>query len=89
MNLVNKYLQRPQETQLKATKSILQCLKRTVNTGLFYKIGIDLILTRFIDANWGGDVDSKKLIIGYFFTLGGTPISYNSKKNYGFVIYKI
>lgn len=75
VNLVSKYLQKPQETFLKAIKSILQCLKGTVNIRLFYKIGVDLIFTRFIDANWGGDVDSKILTIGYFFTLGGTPIS--------------
>lgn len=80
VNLVSKYLQKPQETHLKVTKSILWCLKGTVNTRLFYRIGIDLILIRFIDTNWGGDVDSKKLAIGYFFTLGGTQIFDNNKK---------
>jgi len=75
MNLVSKYLQRPQETHLKANKSIFQCLKGTVNTRLFHRITIDLILIIFIDANWGGDVDSKNFTIRYFFALGRTQIS--------------
>ncbi len=77
---MRKYLQKLQETHLKAIKSILQCFKRTVSTWLFYRIGVDLILIRFIDAYWGGDVDSKKLTIRYFVTLEGTPISLNNKK---------
>jgi hypothetical protein len=30
---------------------------------------------KLTNANWGGDVDSKKSTRGYFFTLRGTPIA--------------
>jgi hypothetical protein len=30
---------------------------------------------KLTNANWGGDVDTKKSIGGYFFALRGTPLT--------------
>ena len=34
----------------------------------------------FSDADWGGDLDDRKSTSGYVFQVGGTPISWRSKK---------
>ena len=34
----------------------------------------------FSDADWGGDLDNRKSTSGYVFQLGGTAISWRSKK---------
>ena len=39
----------------------------------------DLGLQGYVDADNGGDVDSRKSTTGYVYTLGGTAISWVSK----------
>ena len=42
----------------------------------------NLTLQGFLDADMGGDFDTKKNTIGYIFTLGGTAMSWKSKLQY-------
>ncbi|KAH8967879.1 hypothetical protein BDL97_03G099800, partial [Sphagnum fallax] len=49
VNLMSRYMQRPQEPHLKTTKSNLWYLKGTINIGLFHRRGIGLAFTKFIN----------------------------------------
>ena len=40
--------------------------------------GASLKLQGYVDADFAGDIDSRKSTIGFVFTLGGTAISYVS-----------
>jgi hypothetical protein len=51
VNLVSRYMQRPQEPHLKATKSNLWYLKGTINIGLFHRGGIGFALTKFTNVH--------------------------------------
>ena len=38
------------------------------------------VVTRYSDADWGGDLDDQKSTSSYIFQIGGTAISWRSKK---------
>ena len=45
---------------------------------LYFK-KIDVILQDFVDANLGGDLDTRRSTTGYIYTLGGTTVSWVSQ----------
>ncbi len=85
VNLVSRYMQRPQEPHLKTTKSNLWYLKGTINIGLFHRRGIGLAFTKFINVDSGENANSRKSTKGYIFSLGGTSITWNKKQNWVFL----
>lgn len=58
---------------------------------LFYKRGKNLAFTIFTDTNWGGDIDSIKLIRGHLFSLKGTSITWSLTNFFlcGLVVYGV
>ena len=38
------------------------------------------MLIGFTDSDWAGDLDDRKSIVGYVFTLGSGPITWSCKK---------
>ena len=63
-----------------AVKRIFRYLKGTLNHGLFYSRNESTECVGFSDSDWGGDLDDRKSTSGYLFQLGGTAISWRSKK---------
>jgi len=59
-------------------KWILRYLKGTSKMHLSFRIST-LTLQGFSDIDLGGDLDGRKNITCYIFTLGGTTISWKSK----------
>ena len=56
---------------------ILRYLKGSSDTFLYFT-GASLKLQGYVDADFAGDIDSRKRTIGFVFTLGGTAISWAS-----------
>ena len=63
-----------------AIKRIIRYLKGTKDYGLWYKMGGNLDLKVFIDANWAGSIDDRKSTSGGAFFLGKRLVSWTSKK---------
>ena len=63
-----------------AIKIIMRYLKGTEDYGLWYKIGGNLDLKVFIDANWAGSIDDRKSTSGGSFFLDKRLPSWTSKK---------
>ena len=61
-------------------KPIFQYLKGTQQYGLLYSKSDSSNCVGFSDADWGGDLDDRKSTSGYVFQVGGTAISWRSKK---------
>ena len=61
-------------------KRILRYLKDTKDYGLWYKLGGNLDLKVFIDADWVGNIDDRKRTSGGAFFLGKRLVSWTSKK---------
>lgn len=80
VGLVSQFMQDPRESHWKAAKRILRYLKGTVNYGLKYNSGGDLVLQGWCDADWASDIDSRRSISGYVFSLGSGAVSWSCKK---------
>ena len=65
-----------------ALNHLFRYLRGTSDYKLVYRCGVsggDSIL-RYVDADWGSDVNDRKSTLGYVFTLSGGAISWSSKK---------
>ena len=63
-----------------AIKIILRYLKGTEDYGLWYKLGGNLDLKVFTNANWAGNLYDRKNTSGGAFFLGKRLVSWTSKK---------
>ena len=78
---VAKFCAKPTKQHWVAVKRIFRYLRGTQTHGLLYsKSDSDKRCVGFSDADWGGDLDDRKSTSGYVFRIGGTAISWRSKK---------
>ena len=63
-----------------AVKRILRYLKGTEDYGLWYKLGENLDLKVFANANWVENIDDRKSTSGGAFFFGKRLVSWTSKK---------
>ena len=63
-----------------AIRRILRYLKGTEDYGLWYKLGGNLDLKVFTDADWAENLDVRKSTSGRAFFLGKRLVSWKSKK---------
>ena len=82
LGVVNQFASNPGETHWKAAKQILRYLKGTQDFGICFNgsESAEVRLNGFVDADWAGDLGSRKSQSGYVFQLCGGPISWVSKK---------
>jgi len=69
----------PRTTHWDAAKGLLRYLAGTYDYGIIYCGGIPDFFG-FCDADFAGDVDTRKSTTAYVFTLGGGAISWQSKR---------
>lgn len=79
VGLVSRFQSNPGKKHWMAVKRILRYLKGTMDYSLCYQ-GSDLRLTRYTDADWGGDLDGRKSTSGYAFLLCNGAITWSSNK---------
>ena len=73
----SRFMSKPGKQHWEAVKWILRYLKGLSNTCLCFT-GASLKLQGYVDADFAGDIDSRKSTTGFVFTLGGTSISWAS-----------
>jgi hypothetical protein len=75
VSVVSKYMANPGKSHWDAVKWIFRYLKGTTNYGItFVKQKSDLSVVGYVDADYAGDLDDRRSITGYVFTLAGGPI---------------
>ncbi|RVW90974.1 Retrovirus-related Pol polyprotein from transposon TNT 1-94 [Vitis vinifera] len=77
VGVVSRFMSRPGKQHWEAVKWILRYLKGSLDTCLCFT-GASLKLQGYVDADFAGDIDSRKSTTGFVFTLGGTAISWAS-----------
>jgi len=73
-------MSKPLESHWVAAKSVLRYLCGTVNYGILYTDASDVILAGFSDSDWAGNLDDRRSITGYAFSIGSGVIAWSSKK---------
>uniref|UniRef100_A0AAV1U342 Polyprotein n=1 Tax=Peronospora matthiolae TaxID=2874970 RepID=A0AAV1U342_9STRA len=77
---VAKFFERYDKSHWTAAKRILKYLKTTQDLSIVFS-GINKgELIGFADANWAGDLDTRRSTTGYVFFLNGSVISWNSER---------
>ena len=76
---VSRYLDRPTKEHWNAAKRILRYVKGTKDAKLSYICCGSPVFIAYSDADWAGDVPTRKSTSGYVCFLNGTPISWCSK----------
>jgi hypothetical protein len=76
---VSRFLENPGQQHWKAVKRILRYLKFTLDMSLRCNPN-SMELTGFSDADWAGDLDSRRSTTGYLFKFGDFPVCWKSKR---------
>ena len=74
VGVVSKFIIKPRKQHWEAVKWILRYLKGSLDTCLRFT-GASLKLQGYIDADFAGDINSRKSTTSFVFILGGTTIS--------------
>ncbi|VVA41216.1 PREDICTED: Retrovirus-related Pol poly from transposon, partial [Prunus dulcis] len=81
VNQACQFMHNPMESHVVAVKRILRYLKGTIDFGIWFKPGL-LHLHAYSDADWAGDPNDRRSVLGFIVYLGSSPISWASKKQH-------
>lgn len=79
VNVLSRYCENPGKEHWSGVKRIFRYLKGTTEYGITYGRNSEKLIG-FPDADWGSDIDERKSITGYIFTLYGGAITWCCKK---------
>ena len=82
LGVLSQFASNPGNLHWQAAKRILRYLKGSLDMGVIFRgnLSSEVNLVGFVDADWAGDVDSRKSRGGYLFLLCGGPVSWVSRK---------
>lgn len=80
VNLASRFMENPSEIHITSVKRILKYLKGTADYGITFKKQNNLKFIGFSDADYAGDVDTRRSTSGYVFQLGESVISWCSER---------
>jgi hypothetical protein len=79
VSVVSKYMANPGKQHWDVVKWIFKYLKGTTDYGItFVRQKSDLSVVGYVDTDYAGDLDDRRLTTGYVFTLAGGPICWKS-----------
>ncbi|GJR54518.1 uncharacterized mitochondrial protein-like protein [Tanacetum coccineum] len=80
VNVLSQFVADPRNNHLEAANRVLRYLKATSGQGILHSRAGDPVLTAYCDSDWLGCSFTRRSRTGYFLLLGGTPISWKTKK---------
>jgi hypothetical protein len=81
VGVLSKYMSCPTTAHWQAAKGVLRYLAGTPSVGITYSSGSsDGDLFGWCDADFAGDLDTRKSTTGYVFTISGGAVSWASKR---------
>ncbi|GAQ79929.1 hypothetical protein KFL_000420010 [Klebsormidium nitens] len=79
VGVLSRFMSKPTRDHWKMARAVLSYLAGTPEVGLSFDGTEGLKLKGFCDANYAGDIDTRRSTTGYVFTLGGGAVSWASK----------
>ncbi|KAL6269518.1 hypothetical protein ACE6H2_026429 [Prunus campanulata] len=79
VNTVCQYMTTPTEAHFDLVKRILRYIQGTIQYGIHFTTG-PWHLQAYSDADWAGDLNTRRSTTGFVVFLGNNPISWQSKK---------
>jgi hypothetical protein len=79
VGVLSKYMAKPRTAHWNAAKGVLRYLKGTSDSGITFR-GSDSSLTGYCDADYAGDMDTRRSTTGYVFMMNGGAISWSSHR---------
>ena len=80
LNQAAAYVSNPGREHWDAVLQILCYIKKTIHYGLVYGDCSNSTLLGFTDADWAGDLQTRKSTTGILFTFNGGPVAYGSRR---------
>lgn len=80
VSVVSRFMQRPSKVHFDATRRILKYVAGTIDFGIWYTKTKEFALTGYSDSDWASNVDDRKSLSAYMFSLGSGAVSWSSKK---------
>lgn len=80
VGIVSRYLENPTLVHETAAKRILRYLKGTINHGIYFQKSDSKILMGFSDADYAGDLETRRSTSGYIFMVNNSVVSWGSER---------
>ena len=84
VGVLSQHMSRPGKQHWIGVKRVLRYIKGTLNYGLIYKStdskGMMSDCCGYADADWAGDIETRKSTSGYVFQIGSSTVSWSSKR---------
>ncbi|XP_022007262.1 secreted RxLR effector protein 161-like [Helianthus annuus] len=80
VNVLSQFVADPRANDMEAVMRVLRYLKATLGQGILLSKEGGTNLVGYTDSDWLGCPDTRRLRSGYLLLLGGSPISWKSKK---------
>ena len=81
VGILAHFMAKPRKTHWEGIKRVLHYLKGTLVHGLDYSsFDDDITLTGYSDADWAGDLDTRRSTSGYLFQINGCTACWCSKR---------
>jgi transposase InsO family protein len=78
VSVVSRFMAKPGKEHWQAVKRIFRYLRGTSDVGLIYGNDTQCLVTGYSDSDYAGDVDSRRSMTGYVFTLGDSVVSWKA-----------
>ncbi|KAK9190783.1 hypothetical protein WN943_019393 [Citrus x changshan-huyou] len=82
VHVLAQFMQCPREIHWEAAARVLCYLKCHPGQGIFLRRNSALQLIAYCDSDWGACPLTRRSLTGYFIFLGGSPISWKTKKQH-------
>ena len=80
VSVLSQFMSNPSETHWTGVKRVLRYLRGTSNYGLVYDGNGSNELYGFCDADWAGDMNTRRSTSGYVFRFGNSSITWCSRR---------
>ncbi|KAK9673423.1 hypothetical protein RND81_12G166900 [Saponaria officinalis] len=80
VHILSQFLQAPKTEHWDAALRVVKYVKGSIDRGIVIEKGRGLELTGYSDSDWGSCPTTRRSLTGYFVSLGGSPISWKTKK---------